>query len=168
MNSITPLSRYRRTDEILNTSVIPKYMVIDLTEEIQGFLASSHEMVNFEYSLDELFNEILLYLSDRAMAGQGLQSLKDEILRIHSLENGYEDGEILAAAAVGFAQALYAKFLTLGLYTPEGVLPYESVRWLDTNTPILNKFEDRHPLEGGSVRGRWQETASHSPVIAEW
>lgn len=155
MSSPPPFSRYRTTGDIADPSVIPKHVIVDITDEIQDFYTDSSHMQGFEFTFDEVFNEILMYLSDKDRAMENMQALREEIEIIHCKENGFDDGETLADHVVRLAQALYGKFLQLGLYTPEGVLPFETVRWVDMNTPILNRFESKPVFNGGAVRGGW-------------
>ena len=151
----TPLSsgavRYRQTSDIKDASRLPDTVILDAKQELDAFVEN---LQDFEFTMDELFNEILMYLSDKSAALEGMQSFVQEILIIHSRENGYDNGQSLAEAAYALAQALYKKFIAYGLYTPEGVMPYELVSWIDVNTPVLQRFREKPTLQGGALRGQ--------------
>lgn len=150
------IGRYRQPTEIDPNTCVPEHVIIDIGEEVQCFVDETDNMRDFEYAFDELFNEILMYLADNRMVAEGLKALGEEIAFIHSSDNGFEDGAMMTAATIRLAEALHKKFTLLGLYTKEGLMPYENVRWLDLNTPVLNRFKPKHALHGGSVRGKWQ------------
>lgn len=169
MNSPDTILRYRSLNDVEHPERIPDRVIVDISEEMEAFMLESMQMQSFDLGFDELFNEILMYLSDKELVEEGLQALAIEVSSIHSKENGFEDGELLTAAAVNLAKALYTKFLRHGLYTPDGFMPYENVSWLDNSTPILNKFQPRPALQGGGVRGKWATSpTSAEAVISEY
>lgn len=97
-------------------------------------------MREFEYSLDEVLNEILMYISHIHYAEDGLQALAQSIRECHRSEYGFTDGELLATAAKKLGASMLARFEALRMYDfGEGILPYELFTRIGDTTLVLRK-----------------------------
>ena len=112
-------------------------IVLNIAEDLEKFYHETEKMSDFEYSVDEIFEEIIRYITDDFRVVDGLIAFGEDIKRCHAIENGFEDGNILAKAGMKLGMALYLHLKHLGLYSNVGLLAYGLDGWLDHRTPIL-------------------------------
>lgn len=131
-----------RTRGVADLDKVPNKVILDLEAELKQFYIDSNNMTEFEYDVGQTIGEVLLYTAEINSAPVGLAALGEDIRMAHARENGIVDGDILAKATMKFGEAVFNKFKQIGLYTKEGLLPFEFEGMLNDYSPVLVKSSD--------------------------
>jgi hypothetical protein len=116
---------------------IPELIIVDVSNELLNFFQISNDMQGFELTVEDLLRYIPVYIEDKQLLEVGLQAFHDDMLLYQPVEAGFENTRQMADYAKHLAIEIYKLFDSLGLYTNQGVLPYEIESFINNYTPIL-------------------------------
>jgi hypothetical protein len=120
----------------------PSSIIFDAEEALATFYRETKNLRYSELYLDEIINNILIYISSRDNLELGLISLRKDIEAAHAIDVGwYRDrGEEMPDAVVKLARSLHQIFCVLGLFNHNGLLLYEYGGLADKNSIILKQI----------------------------
>lgn len=119
----------------------PELLILDLQDAFQAFETTTSNMVELEYALDELMQEILLYLQDRYRAVNGLTALVNQIRTMQVHMNQIADGAVLAVAVGRLGRIVFDQLCFHGAYDNKGILMYEMGQWLTPSCPTFTRYQ---------------------------
>lgn len=119
----------------------PPFVILDLEEAVDQFYQdlSADTVEECEHCVEEVLAEILLYISDKEAAPNGLTALAQDL---NDTYTAVADNS-LGIAARTLGTVVYDQLLTLGAYGGDNKLRYRlSDKNLLTKAPLLEKFLD--------------------------
>lgn len=114
----------RRLAGIADYDRLPGLVIVDLSPQLASYLEAVADInEEAEAQLDAFLGDLFMYLRDQQMAEVGLQALHDDVLNLYHRRNRHE-GEQVAQASRLLAKDVLEQLKALGMYTPEGLMPY--------------------------------------------
>lgn len=119
---------------------LPDRIILDIGPDILEFNEEVDQPHEYGYNVDEVLDEVLVYIADEWRADAGLRALGEHIVSVHPEEQG---GKVLANAAMRLGKTLLERLHLYGAYTSDGLLHYRFAKeWPHYTTPVLLKHAD--------------------------
>lgn len=147
MNSPLPFSWFATNEHMTDHVKYPENIFIDIGEMITIFFDEISCYDEYEHPLDEIFNDVIGYLSTDAIYESALQALREFIFSCYAKSKYPETfAKTISDAVFVLAKTLRTVFKRHGLYDEVGILPYR-LGSINRNTLIMIKvkFEDCLP-----------------------
>jgi hypothetical protein len=114
-------------------------LIFDVKAELLQFQEDAADMRDCEYHLNDILQEVFLFISDRNFLSEGIKHLRDNFYEMHAKDGYTHDGKIIADAVEKLARSLSDLLIRHNAYMPDGNFPYELRRWISIEYPVFEK-----------------------------
>jgi hypothetical protein len=139
----------KELSSIVGLESFPVVVLVDIGPEMREFLSVCDDLEDYGANLDSIIEEVVLYLLVDETAEESIEELRHDMMNFYGREwSGVSPG-IIADAFRSFAASLLGKFRRYGMYSREGLMPYEVQDFLDNVTLRMARAQ---PLEASEEK----------------
>lgn len=111
---------------------MPERLILNLEEPIREFMAALERTHQYDYSVGDFIDEILIYVRASFIDLEALEEFIEE-----TQHHFPEDAPVLVPAVARLGKSLLRELHLCGAYTSDGLLHYVLERWINPYTPVL-------------------------------